>query len=867
MTGAAADPGGAARCPECGAPMSTSIDGLCAACLMRLAAAHDSDDPRTAAFGQHADASQSGLPRYDEWLRLKGQRIGQHELLDEIARGGMGIVYRARHLTAGRVVALKVMLPYLLTMPGMIMRFRQEVEAAAQLDHPGILPIYEVGEHDGLPYFSMKYADGGTLSQRAPILAGDWPGIARLMTKVARAVHHAHERGVLHRDLKPANILLDAHDEPLVADFGLAKFRASNRALTLPAAALGSPNYMAPEQISAEFGEIGPACDIYSLGAVLYELLTGRPPIVGEDALATLRLVPTREPESGMRTRPDLPPDLDAIACKCLAKKPADRYASAAELADDLQRWERGGGSKAKQQARIHRFRVWAASITAVALLGSGGTLLALHWPDSDSRVAPEAARRSAAVLPFRNSSGNPDDDYLGFAVTDDLMRDLRQIETLSVLPFRVAVESGGTQQLTDLAESLGVRYVLDGDFTRDTSGLLVHARLWDANTGRSAWNHTFTAKDGDVRELRAQIATDLVTQLQVEIGTDLREQFTRDALTASPAAYRDYLRGRYLLRWRRPETLAQAARVLRQAIDEDPNFARAHSALAYLYALWIGEPPPEGDHWTLGVQYARSAIALDDSLGEPYAVLGDYYDIHGKMQDGEASFRAAIAREPRDPASLHLYAIHLYSVGHLKKALEMERRSVALDSTSPQPMMWLAMLTTTIGDPNEARRLWQKAEDLGTTRPLCAAVSRLALGEMSYLPEWYRTNAKEAGIPDKQRDSDVLAAGVADPAHREAALQWMRSLEPKLNPAFAITHYAMLDDADSAYRVASHFQLTDDFFYLYQLCNIWSPRTAAVRRDPRFGELMQRWGFVDYWSRYGMSDSCKMESGALRCE
>ena len=855
----------AGRCPECGAPMATSIDGLCMACLMSLGTA----DPEERASGEPLDSVGSGavLSRYDEWLQLKGQRIGQHELLDEIARGGMGIVYRARHLTAGRVVALKVMLPYLLSMQGMIMRFRQEVEAVAHLDHPGILPIYEVGEHDGLPYFSMKYAEGGTLARRAASLSGNWIGIAQLMAKVARAIHHAHGRGVLHRDLKPANILLDAHDEPLVADFGLAKFRASNRGLTLPAAALGSPNYMAPEQISAEFGEIGPACDIYSMGAVLYELLTGKPPIVGEDALATLRLVPIREPESGMHTRPDLPPDLDAIARKCLSKRPADRYASAADVADDLARWERGGGSAAKRQARVRKFRAWAAAVGAVALLGAAGTLVALRWPDSEGPAAPDAARKSMAVLPFRNSSGNPDDDYLGYAVTDDLLRDLRQIETLSVLPFRVPVERSSGLRLTELAERLGVRYVLDGDFSRSNGAVTVHAQLWDAGNGRSAWTHTFSVNNGDVREVRAQIATDLVTQLQIEVGTDVREQFTRDALTASPSAYRNYLRGRYLLRWRRPETLAQAARVLRQAIDEDPNFARAHSALAYLYALWIGPPPPEGDHWTLATQFARATIALDDSLGEPYAVLGDYYDIHGQLQDGEASFRSALARDPRDPASLHLYAIHLYSVGKLKSALEMERRSVALDSTSPQPMMWLAMLTTTIGDPDEARRLWQKAADLGTTRPLCAAVSRLSLGETSFLPEWYRTNAKEAGIPESQTDAAVLAAGVTDPARREAALQWMRSVEPKLNPAFAITHYALLDDADSAYRVAQDYQLVDDFFYLYQLCNIWSPRTASVRRDPRFTGLMQRWGFVDYWNRYGAPDSCKLDSGTVRCE
>jgi TolB-like protein/Flp pilus assembly protein TadD len=832
---------------------------------MRLAVSDSApDDPAAAARGT-----------IDEMMVIAGRRVGNYELIDTLARGGMGIVYRARQLTAGRVVALKVMLPHLLHMPGMLHRFRQEVEAVAQLDHPGILPIYEVGEHDGLPYFSMKLAEGGALDTKLDELSGDWRRIAAIMAKVARAVEHAHQRGVLHRDLKPANILFDLQGDPMVADFGLAKFHALERGLTLPTSALGSPHYMAPEQVSAQFGELGPASDVYSLGAVLYELLTGRPPISGDDAAKTLHLVPTVTPESGVHSRPELPADLDAIALKCLAKRPAQRYPSAAALAEDLERWLAGSEASALRQARMRRVlatvgRIGIAAVLVAMIVGGALAWRALEARRTSSASvaarARTAAPRSLAVLPFRNLDGNARDDYLTSSVTDDLLYELRQVASLAVVPFRVNIDTSKGFRSGELASQLGVDLALDGDFNRQAQGIKVHARLWDANSGQRLWQYEFDAPAGDPREIRTQIATTLVTRLQIEVGSDVREQFGRDALTTSAEAYDKYLRARYLIRWRRIETLAEAARLLRQAIELDPKFARAHSALAYNYALWIGPAPPQGDHWVLAREFARHATALDSKLGEPFAVLGNDATIHGDLVGAEGYFRKAMAIDSHDPATLHFYTIHLYSVGHLHDALEMERRSVALDGSSPQPMMWLAMLTTSIGDTNEARRLWAKSDELGAAHPLSAAISRLAIGQTEFLGAWYPEHWPETKVPEGMRDATALVAGVLEPAKRPVAMAWLRAVEPQANPAFVVTHYALLEAPDEALRVAANYRLADDIHYLYQLITIWSPRTANMRSDPRFGELMKRWGFVDYWQRYGEGDFCALSNGAVQC-
>ena len=279
-------PDSAANCPHCARPLSARApQGLCPACL-----ASSLSDLFCEATGEHV------APRPP--LAVPHERVGDYELLDELGRGGMGVVFRARDHRLNRDVALKLILTGQLASGAEVKRFQNEAEAAAQLEHPHIVPIYEVGESGGRHFFAMKLVEGGALSERISNLKSQISNAdaAKLMSAVARAVHHAHQRGILHRDLKPGNILLDAKGEPLVADFGLARRVDGASSLTLSGTALGSPSYMAQEQASGGSRAVTTAADIYSLGAILYELLAGRPPFVAATPLETLRKVVEEEP-------------------------------------------------------------------------------------------------------------------------------------------------------------------------------------------------------------------------------------------------------------------------------------------------------------------------------------------------------------------------------------------------------------------------------------------------------------------------------------------------------------------------------------------------------------------------------------------
>jgi WD40 repeat protein len=404
-------------------PPDSSLDDILAAYLDDVESGRDPDRqaiiarypelaPELEAFFENIDhvgrlAGSPPLPRAGNALLTvfpanrdvadgEGERtrigyFGDYELLREIGRGGMGVVYAARQVSLDRVLAIKMISDLRLSSQEDLQRFRREAEAAAHLDHPNIVPIFEVGEHEGRHYFSMKLVNGGSLSQGVARLRGDLRAVALLVATVARAVHYAHQRGILHRDLKPANILLDRRDAPYVADFGLAR-RVEGEAgagLTRSDSILGTPAYMAPELAEGRREAVTTATDVYGLGAILYELLAGVAPFRADSPIEVLRQVREEDPKPPSHLDRRVSRDLETICLKCLQKDPRKRYPSAEALADDLERWLAGLPITARPTTPAERARKWvarrpaAAGLIAACALGASATMLALWYYSS----------------------------------------------------------------------------------------------------------------------------------------------------------------------------------------------------------------------------------------------------------------------------------------------------------------------------------------------------------------------------------------------------------------------------------------------------------------------------------------------------
>lgn len=390
------------RCAACGAELALDLPGgPCPVCLLQaglddpvLSTADDDESylqNAVCALATHPGSSLNELttPRPSSdftepvgvdsgQLMVRVRYFGDYELLDELARGGMGVVFKARQVTLNRIVALKMILAGQLASEAEVQRFHTEAEAAASLDHPNIVPIYEIGEHQGQHYFSMGFVEGENLSQRSA--DGPLPPreAAALVRTIAVAVQYAHERGIIHRDLKPQNVLVDRHGQPRITDFGVAKNVRSSSSLTATGQVLGTPSYMPPEQAAGEVDDIGPASDVYALGAVLYFLLVGRPPFQSANPIDTLRQVIEQEPASLRQLNPSVDRDLETLCLKCLEKDPRRRYSSARALADDLDRFLAGEPIHARPIGAAARAWRWCKRKPVIAGLTSAVATLIL---------------------------------------------------------------------------------------------------------------------------------------------------------------------------------------------------------------------------------------------------------------------------------------------------------------------------------------------------------------------------------------------------------------------------------------------------------------------------------------------------------
>jgi TolB-like protein/Tfp pilus assembly protein PilF len=633
-------------------------------------------------------------------------RLGHYEILEEIGRGGMGVIYRARQQHSRRIVAVKRIFAHDVNSHDMLVRFRREAEAVASLDHPNILPIYEVSEsEDGLPFFSMKYAAGGSLRITAPTLRTKPRECVQVMAKVARAIAYAHGKGVIHRDLQPGNILLDENGEPMVSDFGLAKWLDQTSDLTRTLETLGTPGYIAPEQTESRAVDLTGAADIYSLGAILFYLLTGRPPFVGPNVLCVIHQA-VATPAPRLRSLvPSLDRDLETIVDRCLENDPKARYQTAAALADDLEHWLRHEPIGARRVGVFSRGVKWArrnptTTMLIAALVAFAAAIVGVAVWKSGSPPPVTPVSGGIAVLPFENLSADPENAFFADGVQNEILNNLAKIADMKVISRTSVMQykAGSKRDLRKIANELGVTCVVEGSVQRAGNRVNVSAQLIDTRTDRHMWLESYDRALEDIFAIQSEIAQAIANQLQAKLSP--REKAAiEERPTSDLAAYDLYLRAKELIYdgrinlSRQREDFFEAVRLLDQAITRDPGFLLAHCQLASTNGniYWFNYDHTE-TRLALAEARLRAARRLQPDAGETHLAQAAHF-YYGSRNYEQARKELANAQWalPNNAEIFQLRGAIDRRAGRWDEAIQNFARAVDLDPRNVSNMIDLA--------------------------------------------------------------------------------------------------------------------------------------------------------------------------------
>jgi serine/threonine protein kinase/cytochrome c-type biogenesis protein CcmH/NrfG len=642
-----------------------------------------SSDEKKAALGAHHGES---VPRRTKVL----SDFGDYELLEEIGRGGQGVVYRAHQKSLNRSVALKVIGRGPWTTERHLKRFRREAQAAAHLEHPCIVPIYEVGERDGQCYFSMKCIEGGQLDEVVRHTPLSIRQAAELVAKVARTVHYAHEHGILHRDIKPGNILLDQNGEPHLTDFGLARLVEAESTVTATLDVLGTPSYMAPEQATGESTKVSKATDVYGLGAVLYQLLTGQPPFAGGTTYETIKLLLDTEPRQPRLLNPKIDRDLSTICLKCLEKDPTRRYSSALALAQDLEHWLRHEPILARHSGVFTRGRKWVRRNPASALLVASLIALAATagWIVWKNEFTPPPLPKGIAVLPFENLSGDPNNAYFADGIQEEILTRLAKIAGLKVIS-RASTQhyQRKTRNLAEIARQLGVANILEGSVQKTADQVRVNVQLINAETDSHLWADTYDRKVTDMLGLESEIAKRIAESLQAKL-TGREEQALAVKPTNNQEAYDAYLHGLAIdaRAMTNDDLREKVIASYERAVQLDPNFAIAWARLCQANALryFSYNDPTDRSSAKTALENAQK---LEPGSPETLLALGYYQALvlldYGVAKTTFERVSEMLPSSSEAPRALGLVARHTgrwdESISYYERALSLDPRNVEL--------------------------------------------------------------------------------------------------------------------------------------------------------------------------------------------
>ncbi|HKQ73411.1 MAG TPA: protein kinase [Blastocatellia bacterium] len=841
-----------------------------------------------------ADANlelEEGQPEFET-----GRMISHYRVERQLGVGGMGVVYLARDTKLGRPVALKLLLSRLTSDTNRVRRFQQEARAASALNHPNILTIYEVGqtpEQAGGAYFiATEFIDGQTLRARMASGGMRLGAALDLLIGTADALAAAHEAGIVHRDIKPENIMLRRDGIVKVLDFGLAKLAENAaqppgasfaRVTTQPGVVMGTVNYMSPEQ--ARGLEVESQSDLFSLGVVMYELLTGRAPFVGATSADVVAALIGGEPRPLSRYAPELPGALQEIVGRALAKAVEHRYQTAREMGDEIKRLKDELEFDARLQGRASGFSDGAAilsmTVGAATNAVSGTTFTTRNLAErSTARFAalrdirrrhgkrlatvlvalglaiagavfgrqwflsPGEAIDSIAVLPFANASDDPQMQYLPDGLTESLIGSLSKLPRLKVTASNtVFIYKGRQVDPRQVGKSLQVRAVLIGRVQRQGERLVINAELVDAADGSRLWGEKYQCPLTDIMVVQEEIAREISVGLRLRLSDDERRRLAK-RYTENHAAHQLYSKGRYFYLQSTQESLQKALDLFNEAIALDSRYALAHAGVADVYAELSGQYWPPDQAMRLAKQAALTAVALDEALPEAHYALamvkwwGDW-----DWAGAEREFQRALELDSNFSTALAHYALFLAYQERFDEALRAARRAVELDPLSAHSNNKLTYVFLFARQYDRAIEQCRETIDLN---PSGAWVSWAhgGLGRtLSYLNRHEEAIAElEEAARLNRHDATLSFLGYAYAAagRHDQARQILRELKTqatrrRVSPIYIARIYLGLGDREQAIRWLhkSYDEHSDHALSLRV-----DPIYDSLRSDPRFSEM-----------------------------
>ena len=774
--------------------------------------------------------------------QLKRAVAERYRVEDEIGRGGMATVYRAQDLKHDRSVALKVLRPELAASLG-TERFLREITLTARLDHPHILPLLDSGEADGLLYYVMPFVEGESLRARLDrekqLPLEDTLRIAR---EVADALSYAHQHGIVHRDIKPENILL-ARGHARVADFGIARAvtAAGGQTITETGLAVGTPAYMSPEQAGGE-REIDARTDVYSLGAVVYEMLAGQPPYTGATAGAIMARKAV-EPVPSLRVvRETVPATVEQAVTRALAKAPADRFGSAQQFAESLQRVaksEEGRGRAASRFATRHSL--------GLGLLAAGAVVGVLLVANRGGAAGPRI--ESLAVLPLENLSGDAQQDYLAAGMHEALILDLGRLSGLKRVSARGSVMryQGTDKSAREIGAELGVDAVISGTVLRAGDRVRITANLTRAADEEPLWRDEYEREFRDVLALQDEVVSAIAREVRLQLSAPEQARLSR-ARRVNPEAYEAYLKGKFQLHKFTPESFQKALALLQQAVAIDSTEPLAWAGLSYLYSLKeLFSPVPSGDAVPLGKAAALKALALDETLAEAHVALADITVNEWDYPGAKRSYERALELNPNLPDAHIHYGWYLATFDDEAEAIAALKRGVALDPLSPLSTAWLAGMYWEYSRFDDAIREANKAMELEADFPVALFVLGLAHLDKGEHAKAIAYHERAAAKYPNQSMTWTLARTYALTGRVADARKIMRRLESgspgdAQHPWFIAAAYAALGEDEKAIDWLEKAYEARILF----LPNLKRERAAggtfqALRGNPRFQALLKR--------------------------